>query len=519
MSNPKVCFSAWVILSAVMLGSVHAAPLDAAFIVAQAPPESEHGKKPPESERGKKPPQRPAKRPPPQERRVQPPQQERRVQPPPQERRFQPPQERRVQPPPQERRVQPPQEGRQPPPPASQVQPPPSAAQPSAPSRQRQIQPPPSPGTQQPPPPQGGQQPVQRGANGAIGRPPKPAAPQQPVGKPAIAPSALKPPAPPPGSPAAQVQRAFVPPPAQDNARRLDDVRGARREVREGDRVMIEEPGRVIIREGGRTIIRHSDDDRFRWQARDVRMERRGSEIITVFDRPDGSRIYTVTDQSGRLLRRYRRTRDGHEIIIIDNHYSGPPRPAGYFVDLRPPVIHIPRERYIVDTRYARPYDIYYALWAAPVEHIERPYTLDEIRYSWPLLERMPRVDVDTVTFDTGFWEVTPDQVDRLAVIADGINRAVAADPREVFLIEGHTDTVGSDIDNLSLSDRRAESVALVLSQQFGVPAENLVTQGYGAHHLKVPTPGPSRANRRVTVRRITPLLTGQNEAVPLAPR
>jgi flagellar motor protein MotB len=81
---------------------------------------------------------------------------------------------------------------------------------------------------------------------------------------------------------------------------------------------------------------------------------------------------------------------------------------------------------------------------------------------------------------------------------------------REVFLIEGYTDAVGSDVDNLSLSDRRAESVAIVLTQQFGVPAENLSTQGYGKQYLKVPTDGAERANRRVTVRRITPLLTGQ---------
>jgi len=288
--------------------------------------------------------------------------------------------------------------------------------------------------------------------------------------------------------------------------------------VREGDRVMIQEPGRVIIREGGRTIIRHSETDRFRWQARDVSIERRGADTVTVFERPDGSRIYTVTDESGRLLRRYRRAPDGREIIIIDNRYGGPPRAGGYFVDLPPPVIRIPRERYIVDARYARPDDIYYALWAAPVAHIERPYTLDEIRYSPSLRERMPRVDLDTVTFDTGSWEVTPDQVEHLAVIADGINRAIAVNPSEVFLIAGHTDAVGSDVDNLSLSDRRAESVALVLSQQFGVPAENLTTQGYGEQYLKVPTPGPERANRRVTAQRITPLLTGQNEAVPGAP-
>ena len=84
-----------------------------------------------------------------------------------------------------------------------------------------------------------------------------------------------------------------------------------------------------------------------------------------------------------------------------------------------------------------------------------------------------------------------------------------------MFLIEGHTDAVGSDDDNLSLSDRRAEAVALALSQQFQVPAENLTTQGYGEQYLKVPTQGPERLNRRVTVRRITPLLTGQNQGAP----
>jgi outer membrane protein OmpA-like peptidoglycan-associated protein len=99
------------------------------------------------------------------------------------------------------------------------------------------------------------------------------------------------------------------------------------------------------------------------------------------------------------------------------------------------------------------------------------------------------------------------------------MNRAIAANPSEVFLIEGHTDAVGSEIDNLSLSDRRAEAVALVLAEQFGVPAENLTTQGYGEQYLKVPTPGPERANRRVTVRRITPLLSGQNEAIPRTPQ
>jgi outer membrane protein OmpA-like peptidoglycan-associated protein len=504
------------ILLAVALGSAHATPFDGVLVIAQAPQADQ------EKEKEKKPPQRPSPPQPPQQRQVQPPPQQPQVQPPPP-----PPQQPQVQPPPppQQRQVQPPpaapgQERRQ----ERQVQPPPSP-----PSQQRQVQPPPplQPQQQQVQPPSQGAQPLpvpqrqqgQRGTGGPAIQPPRPIAPQQPLGQPAVAPSAVQPPPPPPGSEAAQLQRAFVPPPAQDNATRLDDVRGARREVREGDRLLIEEPGRVIIQQGGQTIVRHNEADRFRWQAQDVHIERQGTDTVTVFDRPDGSRIYTVNDEYGRLLHRYRRMPDGREIIIIDNRYSGPPNPFGYFVELPPPVIHIPRERYIVEDEYAQPDDIYYALWAGPVDYIDRPYTLDEIRYSLPLRERMPRVDLDTVTFDTGSWEVAPDQVERLAVIADGINRAIAANPSEVFLIEGHTDAVGSDIDNLSLSDRRAESVALVLSQQFGVPPENLTTQGYGAHYLKIPTPGPERANRSVTVRRITPLLTGQSEPVPLSPR
>jgi outer membrane protein OmpA-like peptidoglycan-associated protein len=51
--------------------------------------------------------------------------------------------------------------------------------------------------------------------------------------------------------------------------------------------------------------------------------------------------------------------------------------------------------------------------------------------------------------------------------------------------------------------------VAVVLTESFQIPAENLTTQGYGSQNLKVPTAGAERANRRVTIRRITPLIAG----------
>ena len=50
----------------------------------------------------------------------------------------------------------------------------------------------------------------------------------------------------------------------------------------------------------------------------------------------------------------------------------------------------------------------------------------------------------------------------------------------------------------------------MALSQNFEIPPENLVTEGYGEQYLKVQTEGPSEENRRVTVRRITPLLAAE---------
>ena len=299
----------------------------------------------------------------------------------------------------------------------------------------------------------------------------------------------------------------------------MEDFRGARRETQEGGRTVFNEPGRVIVVDpGGQSFIRHDEGERFRYGARDIRTEEVGGERRTIVIRPDGSQIITVNGRDGQLLRRIRRDERGREIIIIDNSYRDPSAVGGFYVDLPPPVIRIPYNRYIVDAEDASPDLIYDTMEAPPIDRIERRYSLDEIRYSPSVRQLMPSIDLNSINFETGSWEIPPDQAAKLQSIADGLNRAISRNPREVFLIEGHTDAVGSDVDNLSLSDRRAESAAELLTQQFGVPAENLTSQGYGAQYLKEQTDGPSRINRRVTVRRITPLLTGSNTSLPPPP-
>jgi outer membrane protein OmpA-like peptidoglycan-associated protein len=99
-----------------------------------------------------------------------------------------------------------------------------------------------------------------------------------------------------------------------------------------------------------------------------------------------------------------------------------------------------------------------------------------------------------------------------LGDIAGGMLDVIDRDPGAVFLIEGHTDAVGSDVYNLLLSDRRAESVARILVEAYDVPPENLVTEGYGEQFLKVDTELAEQANRRVTVRNISPLVNAENQ-------
>ena len=287
-----------------------------------------------------------------------------------------------------------------------------------------------------------------------------------------------------------------------------------------GRRTVIQEPGpskRVIVKQDNRIIIQHDDSERFR-RLRDAQTERRpDGRVETFYVRPDGVRVISEVDASGRLVRRYRRGRDGREYAIIDNRRFLRNVGIGIGVgaigvaialNLPPPAVSIPRERYIVDYERASDDDLDEVLSAPPVARLERAYSLEEIRYSQQLRDHMRRIDLNAINFEFGAFEITPDQYPKLERVARAMLRVLERNPDEVFLIEGHTDAVGSEVDNLSLSDRRAEAVAQTLTENFGVPPENLVTQGYGKQHLKIDTPVAERANRRVAVRRITPLMS-----------
>ncbi|MCX7347359.1 MAG: OmpA family protein, partial [Alphaproteobacteria bacterium] len=146
-------------------------------------------------------------------------------------------------------------------------------------------------------------------------------------------------------------------------------------------------------------------------------------------------------------------------------------------------------------------------LIAPPRRAVERRYSLDEIEEEPDLREAVARIEIDTVNFGFGEGFLREEEIDNLDRIARVMERILAANPGEVFMIEGHTDAVGSAQSNLVLSRQRAEAVKRALVRYYVIPPENLRTVGLGERFLKIPTEEPEAENRRVSAARITPLV------------
>ena len=256
-----------------------------------------------------------------------------------------------------------------------------------------------------------------------------------------------------------------------------------------GDRV-------VVQREDGNLTVLKDDDALLRQAGSNVRTESfDDGSTRTIVSREDGSQVITVRDASLRVLRRVLVRTDGTEVTLIDDTAEVAPVDVATLPPVNPAV---------VSTRTGDD-----ALRDALLRDLgaDRRYTLAQVRTIPQVRALAPAYEVSTVTFASGSAAIAPEQAGNLTDLARQVLGEIQADPRKVFLIEGHTDAVGDAAYNLALSDRRAESLALALNEYFQVPVENMVVQGYGEQYLKVPTQSDERANRRATVRDITGLL------------
>lgn len=150
------------------------------------------------------------------------------------------------------------------------------------------------------------------------------------------------------------------------------------------------------------------------------------------------------------------------------------------------------------------------SLSAAPVRKIKKNQRVGrkELRRRKDLRIAAPSIDIQSINFEFASARIPRDQRWKVEEISFAMRRILRRNPDEVFLIEGHTDAVGSRYDNQILSEQRAHSLKRLLSRHFGVDSYALETVGYGEDNLLVQTPYPSRRNRRVTLRRITDFIT-----------
>lgn len=102
------------------------------------------------------------------------------------------------------------------------------------------------------------------------------------------------------------------------------------------------------------------------------------------------------------------------------------------------------------------------------------------------------------LTFANRSAELSADARDRIAVFARAIKNSPTLSV-SAFRIDGHTNAVGSQADNLELSRQRAQAVVDYMVS-LGIPGERLQPQGLGFAQM---LPGVGRldpANRRVEI-------------------
>lgn len=259
-----------------------------------------------------------------------------------------------------------------------------------------------------------------------------------------------------------------------------------------GDRIVVEDPdGALRVLKDEDALIRRAGDE--------VRTETFSDGSSRSFvTRPDGSRVVTIRGRDGSVLRRINIDPQGNEYVLFDDLVEE----EAVVVSELPPVEM--RSAVVGDADEAA---LRAALQAELNAERDRTFSLRQVREIREVRSLVPELELDAVRFETGSAAIRPEQARALARIGTTLRDLVQDDPSTVILVEGHTDAVGSATYNLALSDRRAETVALALAEYFRVPAENMVTQGYGESALKVITDADEPANRRAVVRNITDLL------------
>ena len=93
-------------------------------------------------------------------------------------------------------------------------------------------------------------------------------------------------------------------------------------------------------------------------------------------------------------------------------------------------------------------------------------------------LNKNCRMEIPGIYFDFDKATIKPQSKPALEQLAAVVRKLGSQHMR----VEGHTDNIGGDAYNDTLSARRAAAVKAALTQDYAVQGENIATQGFGAH-------------------------------------
>jgi outer membrane protein OmpA-like peptidoglycan-associated protein len=109
------------------------------------------------------------------------------------------------------------------------------------------------------------------------------------------------------------------------------------------------------------------------------------------------------------------------------------------------------------------------------LEDLPDPFTAEQL---------VKALNILIINFDSGKYDVPQQRLAALQKGAGYIKKLQQLDPTVVLEVGGHTDNVGGEASNMTLSQNRANAVKDILVR-YGVNAAGLQTQGYGATRPK----------------------------------
>jgi outer membrane protein OmpA-like peptidoglycan-associated protein len=113
------------------------------------------------------------------------------------------------------------------------------------------------------------------------------------------------------------------------------------------------------------------------------------------------------------------------------------------------------------------------------------------------IVKEKPSIDL-TINFDFNSADISRKSVSQVTELGKALSSSELKGG--TFLVAGHTDAKGGEEYNQALSERRAQAIKRYLVEKFNIPADNLVTVGYGKTQLKNTADPFGEENRRVQV-------------------